>query len=44
MTLEDGPTAAASATLPERGKALARTILQRSVAAIEQARAFELFA
>jgi hypothetical protein len=31
-------------TLPERGKALARTILQRSVAAIEQARAFELFA
>lgn len=31
-------------TLPERGKALARTILQRSVAAIEQARAFDLFA
>jgi len=30
-------------TLPERGKALARTILQRSVAAIEEARAFELF-
>ena len=31
-------------TLPERGKALARTMLQRSVAAIEQARAFDLFA
>jgi hypothetical protein len=30
-------------TLPERGKALARTILQRSVVAIEQARAYELF-
>ena len=30
-------------TLPERGKALARTMLQRSVAAIEHARAFELF-
>jgi hypothetical protein len=31
-------------TLPERGKALARTMLQRSVAAIEHARAFDLFA
>jgi hypothetical protein len=31
-------------TLPERGRALARTMLQRSVAAIEHARAFELFA
>jgi Ecdysteroid kinase-like family len=31
-------------TLPERAKALARTMLQRSVAAIEQAQAFDLFA
>ena len=30
-------------TLPERGKALARTMLQRSVAAIEHARAYDLF-
>jgi aminoglycoside/choline kinase family phosphotransferase len=30
-------------TLPERGKALALTMLQRSVAAIEHARAYDLF-
>ena len=30
-------------SLPERGKALARTMLQRSVAAIDHARAYELF-
>lgn len=35
---------AGDGTLPERGKELARTMLQRSVAAIEHARAFELFA